>query len=200
MPVDIYLRFYEELNDYLPPDKRKREFAYSLESGSSVGRMLQALGIPEPEVEIILVNGSSADFTRSLDAGNRVSVYPVFESLDVTPELKIRDEPLRKTRFLVEPKLRRLALYLRLLGFEAPVGRRFNEAEVEHRVVITTDLGLLHSGLTRVYAVRKTKPIEQLREVLSRFDLNREYMKKKRNIREFPAALLLCRVFRALAQ
>ena len=171
MPEEIRLRFYEELNDYLPPERRKREFKYNLEMSASVGQVLKNLGVPETEVELALVNGSSVGLSRNLKPGDRVSFYPVFESFDVKPVLRIRNKPLRQTRFLVEPPLSRLAFYLRMLGFDAPVDSRTGNAEEDRRIVLTADSELLKSGLPRVYAVRERKPGKQLKEVISRFDL-----------------------------
>jgi uncharacterized protein len=171
MPGEIRLRFYEELNDYLPPERRKREFKFSLEMSASVGQVLENLGVPETEVELALVNGASVGLSRNLKPGDRVSLYPVFESFDVKPVLRIRNKPLRQTRFLVEPQMRRLAFYLRMLGFDAPVDSRTRNAEEDRRIVLTADSELLKSGLPRVYVVRERKPGRQLKEVLSRFDL-----------------------------
>lgn len=171
MSEEIHLRFYEELNDYLPPERRKREFKYSLEMLASVGQVLENLGVPDGEVELALVNGSSVGLARNLKPGDRLSLYPVFESFDVKPALRIRNKPLRITRFLVEPQLSRLAFYLRMLGFDAPVDSRTGNAEENRRIVLTADSELLKSGLPRVYVVRERKPGKQLKEVLSRFDL-----------------------------
>jgi uncharacterized protein len=173
MAGEMHLRFYEELNDYLPPDKRNREFAYPLNGKASIRQVLETLGVPVQEVELVLVNGLSDSLSRVLRAGDRVSVYPVFESLDVTSLLRIRKDPLRQTRFITDSGLSRLAFYLRFLGFdvliEDPVSLAV--AEEERRILLTTDPASLSSGLSRVYVVRKTEPREQLKEVLSRLDL-----------------------------
>ena len=76
-------RFYEELNDYLPPDRRKREFACARVRAATAKRMTEALGVLHTEVEMILVNGESVGFGRLLQEGDRVVVYPKFETMDV---------------------------------------------------------------------------------------------------------------------
>jgi len=174
MQAELHLRFYEELNDYLAPESRKREFSYRFGNTISVGQVLQDLEVPESEVELVLVNGLSVELACRLMPGDRVSFYPVFESLNVRSVLRIRDEPLRKLRFLVEPKLHRLASYLRRLGFETLVDARISDAEKEGQTLLTTNSALLKSGLSRVYVVREGKPGKQLTEVLSRFHLNTE--------------------------
>jgi uncharacterized protein len=185
MQGEIRLRFYEELNDYLLPERRKRELKYSLEESTSISQVLENLGVPENEIELALVNGSSVGLSQNLKPGDRVSLYPVFETFDVKPVLRIRDKPLRQTRFLVEPQLSRLAFYLRMLGFDALIDSRARNAEEDRRIVLTADSELLKSGLPRVYIVRERKPGKQLKEVLSRFHL-------------FPCSLSFLRVFRVL--
>jgi len=172
MSEEIYLRFYEELNDYLPAERRKREFAYQIGGRISIEQMLQALAVPASKVELVLVNGSSVDFSHFLFSGDRVSIYPVFESLDVKSVLRIRQEPLRRIRFITGPDLSLLASSLRCLGFDVVVENVDRPSEiVEDRILLTADPDFLNRGLARVYVVRKTNPKEQLEEVLSRVDL-----------------------------
>jgi hypothetical protein len=167
----VHLRFYEELNDHLPYERRKREFAFPLAGTESVGQILQALNVPASKIELVLVNGSSADLSHRVSAGDRVSLYPVFESLDITPLLRIRSRALRQLRFLVEPGLAPLACSLRALGFDAMVGFPGTLNDEEGRILVTSDPAFLRSGLPRVCLVRETEPREQLNEILSRLDL-----------------------------
>ncbi|MBI5784689.1 MAG: MoaD/ThiS family protein, partial [Rhodocyclales bacterium] len=95
-------RFYEELNDFLPPERRKREFDAPCARAATTKHMIEALGVPHTEVELILVNGESADFDRLLCDGDRVAVYPRFEAFDITPLLRVRERPLRDTRFVAD--------------------------------------------------------------------------------------------------
>jgi uncharacterized protein len=175
----VYLRVYEELNDYLPADHRKCGFECALDSAGLVGDLLDRLCVPRAEVDFILVNGEPADFSRRLQDGDSVSVYPVFESLEMKSVARMRARPLRRTRFIVDG-MSRLALYLRLFGFDVRAsGSRTGEqliglAESEKRILLTKDPGLLtYPELSRVYRVRESEPKRQLREVFSRFDLFR---------------------------
>ena len=81
-------RFYEELNDFLPSARRKIAFAVDCAENATVKQAIEALGVPHTEIEVILVNGESVNFSRRVEAGDRISVYPVFESLDVRPILR----------------------------------------------------------------------------------------------------------------
>lgn len=83
-------RFYEELNDFLPPDRRKASFERAFNGRPAVKDMIEGLGIPHTEVDLILIDGESADFSAPLFDGARVSVYPMFEALDITPVTRVR--------------------------------------------------------------------------------------------------------------
>jgi uncharacterized protein with PIN domain len=129
-------------------------------------------------VDLILINGSAATFDTQLDDGDRVSVYPVFESLDIGPVAHLRPRPLRSPRFILDVHLGRLAAFLRLLGFDADYANSFDDVTLtrraveEGRILLTRDRGLLkRSAITRGYCVRSTDPREQVVEILRRFDL-----------------------------
>jgi uncharacterized protein with PIN domain len=171
-------RFYEELNDFLPPEKRKVAFDYPLERRASVKDVIEALGVPHTEVEVIIANGESVDFGYIVEAGDRISVYPMFEGLDVRPLLKLRDAPLRDPRFVLDCHLGRLARYLRQLGFDTLYRNDYDDdllAQIsadEHRILLTRDRSLLKRRIiTHGCFVRHTNPRKQLDEVLARFDL-----------------------------
>jgi uncharacterized protein with PIN domain len=171
-----FIRFYAELNDFLPPNKVA--FAHSFEGRVSIKDMIEALGVPHTEVDLILVNGESVDFSYLVQDGDRVSVYPVFESIDITPLTRVRPRPLREPRFILDTHLGRLAAYLRMLGFDALYRNDYSDEELaqvssqEGRILLTRDRGLLKRGaVTHGYCVRETDPRRRLVEVLRRFDL-----------------------------
>ena len=178
--VTATFRFYEELNDFLAPDRRKREFTVPCARAATTKHMIEALGVPHTEVELILVNGESADFGRILEDGDRVAVYPRFETLDVTPLLRVRGQPLRQLRFVADAHLGGLARMLRMLGFDTLYDNHFHDddivdlAEREGRVVLTRDRELLkRRNVTHGCYVHALKSEAQLREVAERLDLAR---------------------------
>lgn len=171
-------RFYEELNDFLPPERRKQTVVYRFDGHPGIKDPIEALGVPHVEVDLIVVNGESVGFGYPLQDGDRVAVYPVFESLDVSPVVKLREKPLRKIAFVVDVNLGRLARLLRLLGFDALFSNSYADdeivaiAEAQGRVVLTRDRRLLHAkAVTHGYWVRSVWPRRQVDEVVRRFDL-----------------------------
>jgi uncharacterized protein with PIN domain len=173
-------RFYEELNDFLPPARRKVEFVHPLPRGTTIKDVIEALGVPHTEVDLILVNGLSVDFSYSVRDGDHISVFPVFEAFDIGPLVRVRPQPLRVSRFIANVHLGKLARYLRLLGFDTLYRNDYCDADIarlaseEKRILLTRDRGLLkHRIVTHGYCVRATQPRQQLREVLMRLDLHR---------------------------
>ena len=138
-------RFYEELNDFLAPALRRREFEHRCADSATTKHAIEALGVPHTEVELLLVNGESVGFERRLRDGDRVAVYPKFEALDVTPLLRVRRQPLRVTRFVADAHLGGLARRLRMTGFDTLFDNGFRDDEVEAlalaegRIVLTRD-------------------------------------------------------------
>jgi uncharacterized protein len=178
MAINIHLRLYEELNDFLPPDRRKRRFDVRLDGRVIVRWMLEYLGVPEDHVELILVNGHSVGFSHKLKENDFVGICPVFESFDVAALIRTRRKPLRQTRFMASAGLCDLARHLRLLGFDTLVSRLRSQdkivcaAEKGKRILLTRDTALVkHPAISRAYFVRAAKPKQQVEEVLTRFDL-----------------------------
>jgi uncharacterized protein len=172
------IRFYAELNDFLSPERRYHQFEHSFQDRVSIKDMVESLGAPHTEIELILVNGVSVGFTYIVQDGDSIGVYPVFESLDIGPILQIRAQPLRITRFVLDTHLGRLTAYLRMLGFDSRYQNDFKDEELarissqEKRILLTRDRGLLkRSVVTHGYIVRSTRPRLQLVEVVRRFDL-----------------------------
>ena len=102
---EAQFRFYEELNDFLPRLKRKKTVTYAFNGHPAIKDAIEAIGVPHTEVDLIIVNGESVGFSYQLLEGDRAAVYPVFESIDISPIVRLRDEPLRKTAFVLDVHL-----------------------------------------------------------------------------------------------
>jgi uncharacterized protein with PIN domain len=173
-----YFRFYAELNDLIPAERRQVTCSHCFLAQTSVKDMIESLGVPHTEIDLILANGESVDFSYMLQDGDYVSVFPVFESLDITPLVRVRPQPLREPRFVLDGHLGRLARYLRMLGFDTLYRNDYADEELarisseERRILLTRDPGLLkRSVITHGYCIRESDPTRQLLRVLHRFDL-----------------------------
>ena len=188
MSEQINIRFYEELNDFLPTEQRKTDFHHELKKARSVKDLIESMGVPHTEIDLIIVNDESVDFNYLVQNGDHVSVYPVVESLP--DNMIIKSSPLNSAlmhnqpksldnpRFVLDVHLGRLAAYLRMLGFDTLYRNDYDDpvlADIsanEHRILLTCDRQLLmRKQITRGYFVRARQPQQQLLEVMSRFNL-----------------------------
>lgn len=171
-------RFYAELNDFLAPSHRRRGFTHAFDGRPAVKDAIEALGVPHVEVDLILVDGRSVGFDHPIADGDRVAVYPMFESLDVGPVTRLRERPLRDPRFVCDVHLGKLARRLRVLGFDTLYRDDLDDAEIagiaadDRRCVLTRDIGLLkRKAIDRGYWLRATEIRAQVAEVVHRLDL-----------------------------
>ena len=174
----VYFQFHAELNDFLPPVKRQVWFVRQLPEKAAVKDAIEALGVPHPEVDLILVNGESVDFSDLIRDGDRVSVYPISVLVDASPPSRVRPPQLAQLQFVLDIHLGKLATYLRLLGFDTLYQNDYEDEELakissrENRVLLTKDRGLLKRSIVIYgYCVREQDPFKQVVEVLRRFDL-----------------------------
>jgi hypothetical protein len=165
---------FMELNDFLPAAMKKKEFSYSFDGNPSVKDLIESLGIPHPEIDLILANGKSVDFKYKPGNGDHISVYPVFESLDITPVTHLRKKPLRIVKFISDVHLGKLVKYLRLLGFNTyfDTNKTDNEIKIFHfsekRIILTRDRQLLKNNVSLSYWIRSSDSGELIRDVVKR--------------------------------
>jgi len=171
-------RFLAELNDFLPPSKRRVYFTHDFKERASIKDMIESLGVPHPEVDLIVVNGESVDFSYIVQDCDRIDVYPISASGGVTSLVSVRPQALSIYRFVLDVHLGKLAASLRLLGFDTLYRNNYDDEELaqisasQQRILLTRDRGLLmRSVVTYGYYVRHTNPEQQIVEVLQRFDL-----------------------------
>jgi uncharacterized protein len=174
----VEVRAYAELNDFLAPELRGATVRRPFRPHQTVKDVLEAMGIPHTEIDLILVNGDPADFGHRPTAGDRIAAYPMFEALDVGSTTRLRPLPLRDPRFVVDVNLGRLARLLRVLGFDVWWSSDADDATLAHvsldeqRILLTRDRGLLkRRAITHGLFVHSQDPEEQTLEVIRRLDL-----------------------------
>lgn len=119
-------------------------------------------------------------FEHRPTVGDRIAVYPMFEALDIESTARLRAEPLRDPRFVIDVNLGRLARLLRVLGFDVWWSNDADDQTLadislqQQRILLTRDRGLLkRRAITHGLFVHSGQPEEQTREVLRRLDLRR---------------------------
>jgi hypothetical protein len=195
--AEALFRFYEELNDGLPPGKRKRDFGVSLKGKETLREILERLGVPAARVDLLLVNGRSAALDDVVREGDRVSVYPVFERLDIEGVSRVRDKPLRRLRFIVDNDLKGLAQSLERLGLDVLYDEDLRGEEIlqaakkENRILLTLKRELAGSQeLERMIVLKPGSLREQTHQVIDALDLRvergQEREHERRRQREAP--------------
>lgn len=178
----ITIRFYEELNDFLHYSRRKKAFSFMLTGKRTIKDIIDSLGVPHTEVDLILANQKPVQFDYHPEKDDFISVYPVFEAIDISSINLLRPRPLRETKFVLDVHLGTLARYLRLLGFDTYYRNNLKDEEIidlsitEQRIILTRDLFILKNGkVTHGYFVRETNPKKQIVEIVRRFDLKDQF-------------------------
>ena len=79
------LRFYGELNDYLPIEWRQRSFEFTIMPKSTLCKLLESCAVPYSKIDLILANGKPVGFDYKLQANDQISIYPIFRLIDIAP-------------------------------------------------------------------------------------------------------------------
>jgi len=176
--VSATFRFYDQLGEFLPRERRGREFHAPCAREATVKHMIEALGVPHTEVELVLVNGESSGFERLLREGDRVAAYPAFGQLDVGALQRLRSWPQERLRFVADAHLGGLARLLRMAGYDTLYDNHYRDDDIERiareeaRVLLTRDRELLKRRTVELGCyLHALKPEEQLRELFARLRL-----------------------------
>jgi len=173
----VEVRAYAELNDFLAPGARGVTVRRPYRPHQTVKDVLEAMGIPHTEIDLILVNGSPRGLGDRPHSGDHVAAYPGLR-------------PVPCPRFVVDVNLGRLARLLRLLGLDAWWGNDVNDQTLadisvqQQRILLTRDRGLLkRRAITHGLFVRSDAPEDQVLEVIRRLDLRQRLAPLTRCVR-----------------
>jgi hypothetical protein len=173
-------RFYEELNDYLPERQRKRDIELIIKEPRMLRSVIMSLGIPLAVIDLILVNGVSVDFEHILEGGERVSVYPVFERLNIKNVTRLRRTTLRDHRFVLDPDLASLAEVMKKSGFDIVWSPVISDQEIraisirKKRVILTKRKALARfPGITRAVLIHADDETDQMQELIDLLDIEK---------------------------
>lgn len=154
-----------ELRMFLRPGHRRGPVLVPVDGTSSLGHVVESLGVPLTEVGRLLVNGQPATPGYRPRPADLLRVEPVR-----------RPQPLAAARFLLDVHLGALARRLRLVGLDAGYRNDADDptlvaqANRARRVLLTQDRGLLRRRQLWLGAyVRGARPDDQLHDVLDRF-------------------------------
>ena len=164
-PPELEVRFAAELRFFLAPRHRAGAVRVRSDGISSLGHVVESLGVPLPEVGALRVNARPAAPAYRPGGGDVVEVAAV-----------ARPQPVPSARFILDVHLGTLARRMRLVGIDTAYANDLDDdtlidrANAGRRVLLTQDRGLLRRRKLWLGAyVRGAIPDEQLGDVLERF-------------------------------
>lgn len=159
------VRFAAELRAFLAPRHRDGQVRVACDGVSSLGHVIESLGVPLPEVGRLVVAGAPVTPAYRPANGDMVEAAAVR-----------RPQRLPTARFILDVHLGTLARRLRLVGVDAAYANNLGDdalverANAGRRVLLTQDRGLLRRRSPWLAAyVRGARPDDQMRDVLDRF-------------------------------
>lgn len=171
-------RFYEELNDFLPKHRKKIDFEAAFNKRKSIKDFIEEFGVPPTNVDLVLINGKSVDFNYIVKDGDRVSVYPVFESFNIQNVTLLRKYPLRRIRFIADIYLKNIVKPMRMLGFDVDFNGSYTTLDIveksirEKRIILTKRKELLKSkSITHGMMVRSGTAVKQVTYIMDDLDI-----------------------------
>ena len=171
-------QFFDELNDFLPDNRKDVRFVIPFKEHETAKHMIESLGIPHTEVDVILVNGESVTFDRKFSRNDVINVYPTSSGMKTLDVIPLKPMNPTEIRFVLDCHLGKLAAKLRLLGFDSLYRNDYSDLELaeisvrDDRILLTRDRGLLKRSIViRGYFIRNIEPKLQLVDVINRFGL-----------------------------
>ncbi len=178
MPSVTFI-FHDYLREML---KKKHRSEYSLQYDSvrkaSIKDVIESLGIPHPIIGKLTVNGREIDFNYILQHRDIVEASPLTPPVNPFIPTILRPETLDRISFVVDVNVGKLALFLRMLGFDTVYDIGFRDGKLadiaasEKRILLTRDTSLLKRKIViHGYLLREQNPMGQLIEVIHLYDL-----------------------------
>ncbi|TMQ94041.1 hypothetical protein ETD83_24495 [Actinomadura soli] len=165
------IRVADELLMFLPAARRERVSRVPSDGTSTLGHLVESLGVPLPEAGPMTVGGEPAGPSTRPDAGAEVRVAAV-----PRPQPVPLEPGQVAPRFVLDVHLGTLSRRMRLVGLDTAYHNDMDDpalvvqANEERRVLLTQDRGLLRRRALWFGAyVRGSRPDDQLRDVLDRF-------------------------------
>ena len=175
-PYTVHLTFRGNLTFFLKPKSSGGIVERHLFEKSSVKDVIESCGVPHPEIDLILVDGTPVDFAKTLENEVDINVYPLESAPTLFPEKRLQTRDIK--RFIADGHLGKLVRDLRLLGLDVLYDRDAEDrqllerATTEQRVLLTRDRRLLmHRIVEHGCYLRSQRPLEQTLEILNRFEL-----------------------------
>lgn len=174
--------FHDHLKNLLRHDLREPVFfEHTLERKASIKDVVESLGVPHPVVGMLIVNGQEVDFNYILQDKDTVDVTPLRPPVNPFSPTVLRPVPLIRLGFVADVTIGRLALLLRMLGFDTVYENNLRNSRLaeialqESRILLTRDTTLLRRKIVmHGYLLHSQVPEKQAQEVIELYDLSNQ--------------------------
>src|SRR5262245_12860324 len=104
--IEAIVRVYGSLNDFLPPCRRQIPWLRAIDRPTTVKDRIEGLGVPHPEIDLVLANGTSVPFDYMVRTGDRITVFPRLAGFDTAygaheDDTALADTAVRETMVLL---------------------------------------------------------------------------------------------------
>lgn len=171
---EITLIFHGSLTHFFKSKSDLFQTHFYLREKTSLKHIVEALGVPHPEIGMITVNHNTVSSTYHPLPGDIIDIFPWQNQKSAQEE--------HPPKFILDNHLGKLTVYLRLLGIDAIYHHTFDDADIariaaeQNRIVLTRDRGLLkRKVIQQGYCVRSDNPMTQLNEVIHQFNLESSF-------------------------
>jgi uncharacterized protein with PIN domain len=178
MPNTVNVRFHGELNDFIAGESQHTDLEQTYDHVRSIKDLLESMGVPHTEINVLMVNGSSVDFSYLVAAGDSIDAYPAHDRPGSSAFIALQPAISGSPAFVLDVHLGKLAAYMRMYGFDAYYQNNLDDPALasisaeQNRILLTCDRRLLmRSKITSAYFVRQRIPEKQLEEVIQRYQL-----------------------------
>jgi len=72
MKTQINIKLFATLQQFMPVSADN----FTIESGTTIQRLLDQLDIPQEKAKLVFINGVKADLSTALNGGERVGIFP----------------------------------------------------------------------------------------------------------------------------
>jgi uncharacterized protein len=173
--VLISILFDKALRFFLKRSHREDPIDRAVDYKTSAKDVIEACGVPHPEVDLILVDGQSVGFGYQIRGHSRVEVFPYSPGHD--PASRLQERGIEA--FVADGHLGKLARDLRLLGIDVLYDNTAADRDLlmiirmTGRALLSRDRRLLmHGAIKNGFFPRSQQPLEQTLEVIRRFELS----------------------------
>ena len=172
--------FHDYLQQLLRKELRTASpFLHHFDRRASIKDVIESLGVPHPVIGNLAVNSREVGFDYILLDNDTVEVAPLTPPVNPFIPTILRPKALEKISFIVDVNAGKLAMLLRMLGFDTMYenyssnGRLAEIASSRNRILLTRDTTLLKRKIImHGYLLMEQNPRRQLIEVVRLYDLS----------------------------